>query len=122
MKQSIVEDILPDSIMKPVQKGWHARGKNAYIVHDILTKELLLSTKLSVIANYLNQQARHPQEYVSVRGLYEAADKRCGYTKGLHKMRYRISTCDLAKSHLVFQQHAYKAGVERAAIITEVMG
>ena len=119
MRQLRVLEIPPGAMLsRPLQKGWHARGNHAYIIHDTRLNSVLLSTKLSILAQYLNQQcARFPQEHVSVRGLYEAADKRSGYTRGLHKMRYFISKCDLADSHIAFQRKSGQPGIDRAAII-----
>ena len=119
MRQSRILEIPPGVLLsRPLQKGWHARGNVAYIVHDTKSNLILLSTKLSNLAQYLNKECAHvPQEHVSVRGLYEAADKRSGYTRGLHKMRYFISKCDLADSHIAFQLKSGQPGIDRAIIV-----
>lgn len=80
----------------------------------------MLSCKLTTLAEYLNTEcARNQFERVSARGLYEAADKRNGYTSGRHKMRYLVSRCDLADSHVVFEQ-ARSERVDKATLITEM--
>ena len=119
MKQLRVTEVPAGvALTEPIEKGWHARRGYAYIVHDTLTNTVTLATKLTVLAEHLNQEyARCPHEQVCARGLYQAADKRSGYTGGRHKMRYLVSRCDVADSHLVFEDA--RAGVEKATVLTE---
>ena len=117
-----VVDIPPDMIVtEPVKKDWHSRSGHAYLVHDELTNSLIIGSKLKAIAAHLNDQyARSRVEHVSQRGLYEAvANKQGGYAKGLHKMRYRVSRCELADAHITFEQARNSSGAERASIVTE---
>ena len=114
-------DIAPGrQLLGPIKKGWHSRSGKAYIVRDAVTNSIMLASKLSVLAEFLNQKyARNQLECVSVRGLYEAADIRQGsYTGGLHKMRYAVSRCELDNSHVAFTQ-ACGEGFNRAMVITE---
>lgn len=113
-------DIAPDAhLSEPIERGWHSRGNRAYIVRDSVTNSVILASTLTALAEYLNAEcARTQLERVSVRGLYEAADKRNGYTGGLHKMRYLVSRCDLSDSHVAFEQ-ARREGVDKATLLTE---
>ena len=110
-------DIPPGKTLPgPLQRQWHNRGNQAYIVHDVATNSLILAQKLAAVASYLNEEyARNPFERVSARGLYEAADKHDGYTGGLHKMRYLVSRCDLDTAHIAFE-HA-RDGVDKATVL-----
>ena len=93
------------------QKTKHSRGNFAFIIHDVVSNTLILSSKLSTVAQHLNNKyARNTFERVSTRGLYEAANKHTGYTGGHHKMRYLVSRCNLNDSHIAFK-HAHGIGV-----------
>ena len=121
MKVLRAVDITPDTrLSEPIERGWHSRGNRAYIVRDAVTNSVMLGSTLTALAEYLNAEcARNQFERVCARGLYEAADKRNGYTGGLHKMRYLVSTCALADSHVAFEQ-ARSEGVDKATLITEM--
>ena len=124
MKEKVLRtiDIAPDTqLSAPIEKGWHSRGNRAYIVRDSITNSVMLGSTLTALAEYLNAEcARNQFERVSARGLYEAADRRHGYTGGLHKMRYLVSRCDLTDSHIAFER-ARSEGVDKATLITEVL-
>ena len=122
MKQLLAVEVAPGTMLtEPLKKGWHSRGNHAYLVHDTVSNTLSLACKLTTLAAHLNQaNARAPFEQVSARGLYEAADKSSGYTGGLHKMRYRVSRCDLAESHIAFEQ-ARQAGIGKAQVLIEAV-
>ena len=124
MKEKVLRtiDIAPDTqLSAPIEKGWHSRGNRAYIVRDLVTNSVMLGSTLTALAEYLNAEcARDQFERVSVRGLYEAADKRNGCTRGFHKMRYLVSRCDLTDCHVAFER-ARNEGVSKATLITEVL-
>ena len=102
----------------PLVKEWHARGNQAWIIHDSVTSTVLLAQKLPLLASYINQQyARNRFEHVTTRGLYEAADQSEG--KQPHKLRYRVSSCALDHAHVAFESIRSK-GVSHAALLTQV--
>ena len=101
----------------PLVKEWHARGNQAWIIHDSVTSTVLLAQKLPLLASYINQQyARNRFEHVTTRGLYEAADQSEG--KQPHKLRYSVSGCALDHAHVAFESVRSK-GVQHAALLTQ---
>lgn len=112
-------DIPNDKMLaSPVKRDFHGgRSGRAYIVHDIATNNLILSSKLTSIATHLNESyVRNKYETVSPRGLYEAASSKSLYP---HKMRFRVFRCDLKTAHLAFQKVRESGVVERSILLTE---
>ena len=104
----------------PLFKEWHARGNQAWIIHDCVTNTVLLAHKLPILAAYINREyARSRFECVTTRGLYEAADQSQSEGKQPHKLRYRISSCALDHAHVAFESIRSK-GVSHAALLTQV--
>ena len=103
----------------PLVKEWHARGNQAWIIHDSVTNTVLLAQKLPLVAAYINQQyARNRFERVTTRGLYEAAHQSQSEGKQPHKLRYRVSSCALDHAHVAFESVRSK-GVQHAALLTQ---
>lgn len=108
------------TLTEPISREARSRGNKAFIIRDALTNDLILTQKLTAAVEHLNAHyARNPLEYVSIRGLYQAAGKHDGYTGGYHKMRYLVTSCDLDKAHIAFEQ-ARSLGAKRATMLTEV--
>ena len=105
------------SLSGPIQKSWHSRGNNAYLIHDMATNSVIIGSKLTDLAEYLNTCARNEREFVSTRSLYESADKRGAYMGGVHKMRYLITRCDYSDSQVAFEQAMQKDGVVRGVVV-----
>ena len=82
-----------------------------YIVVDVATDSVIIASKLTCIADFVNREARCPAEIVSVCGLWQAADK-----MRLHKRRYIVSRCDISESEAVFEKA--REGFKRATLIT----
>lgn len=108
------------SLSKPMLKESHTRGNKAFIIRDAHTNDLILAQKLTTVVEHLNAYyARNSLEQVCVRGLYQAAGKTDGYTRGYHKMRYLVMPCELDKAHIVFER-ARALGAQKATVLTEI--
>ena len=116
-----VVDVPRDTILvTPIKRGWHGgRSGRAYMVYDLETNSLILSSKLTSMAAHINDKyTRHEHENVSARGLYEAAISQRQYP---HKMRYHVSRCALDTAHLEFQNARDTRDVDHASLVTEVV-
>ena len=104
-------------LLQPVKKDRRGgRSGHAYIVYDNHTNSVMLASKLTTMAQYLNDRyARNRFETVSARSLYEAADTKSGYP---HKLRYHVSRCEMTSAHIAFQKRR-DLGVTRATLVTE---
>lgn len=112
-------DIPNDKILaSPVKRDFHGgRSGRAYMVHDLASRSLLLSSKLTSIAAHLNENyVRNKYELVSPRGLYESAISKSQFP---HKMRFRVYVCDLKTAHLAFQTLRESDLIERSILLTE---
>ena len=110
---------VPQGSILPVRKDWHSRGDAVYIVWDSHTNTVILSSKLTSLAEILNEKyARNKYECVRVSGLYGAAlSGSDGYTGGLHKMRYKISRTDLGRAHEEANKKARQMGASISAVV-----
>ena len=82
-KHAVALTLAPNERVVAMQRDWSARGM-AYTVRDRQCSWLLLTQRLPLIADFINESvARDAFEYVNVTSLYEAKDKqmRCGLTK-----------------------------------------
>ena len=105
-------------LITPLIKEWHARGNQAWIIHDCVTNTVLLAQKLPLLAAYINgQYARNRFERVTTRGLYEAANQPEG--KQPHKLRYCISSCPLHLAHVAFESRRSN-GMSHGALVTQI--
>ena len=120
-KLKVVDIAEGAAVLPHVRKDWHARGNSAYIVWDAPTNSIILASKLTSLAAYLNDNlARNQFERVKVSGLYGAAESSsAGYTGGLHKMRFRVTRSNLERAHKDAIQKANELGVSRISLVTE---
>jgi hypothetical protein len=116
-----VIDIPVDALSAvPLPKEHRARRSQLYTIHDIVTNTMVISQKLTDAAIHLNRDyASNHYERVCARGLYQAANKHDGYTGGLHKMRFRVSRCDLSNARSALQGIT---GIDKAQLLTAVVG
>lgn len=95
------------------------RHDTAWIVHDLKTGTLLLTQKLQHAVDFANTHlADAKRERVSIQSLYEAADTHGSRVDGCHKMRYRITRCDLHTAHIDFHRERKQPGIQAAVITT----
>eukprot|EP00966_Prymnesium_polylepis_P065941 1529914-Prymnesium_polylepis.1 len=103
LKLTAVQIPVNELLTMPIQREHRSRRGQLYTIHDTVTNTAIIAQKLTDAAIHLNHHYAYSRlERVSARGLYEAANKQGGHTNGLHKMRFRVSRCDLtnAKSAL----------------------
>jgi hypothetical protein len=99
------------------------RNAIAYIIHDIKTGTVVLTQKLQHAVDYANDVLAEAQrERVTVQSLYEAIGTSDNRVDGCHKMRYRITRCDLHTAHLAFTRARQQPGVRLAVVVTASPG
>ena len=92
----------------------------AWIIHDCRSETLLLSQKLQLAAEFINQHlADVEREKVNVAGLFEASDTTENRVDGFHKYRYRVVRAPLSGAHSTFNEMRKAAGVNSAKILTK---
>lgn len=105
--------------LRGIQKEWHARGNRCFLVRDRHQSYLLLTQKLGAVAEFINKTCvDHDVERVSPVGLYEIANAipDMGRSKGLHKMRWRVQTCEL-DSEAIEEFEAWRPYYKQAVVI-----
>ena len=95
------------------------RSDRAYIIHDVKTGTVVLTQKLQHAADFANDAlAEAERERVTVQSLYEAIGTSGNRVDGCHKMRYRITRCDLHTAHRAFTHARQQPGVRLAVVVT----
>lgn len=105
--------------LRGIQKEWHARRNRCFLVRDRHQSYLLLTQKLGALAEFINKTCvDHDVERVSHVGLYEIADAipDMGRSRGLHKMRWRVQTCEL-DAEAIREFEAWQPFYKRAVVI-----
>jgi len=101
--------------------GREKRTRNgvAYIVHDIKTGTIVLTQKLQHAVEFANANLAEAQrEYVTLQSLYEAIGTDGNRVEGWHKMRYKITRCDLHAAGTEFESARQRSGVSAAVVVT----
>ena len=102
-----------------IHKEWHARRNRCFLVRDRHRSILLLTQKLGKLAEFINKTCvDHDVERVSPVGLYEIADAipDMGRTRGFHKMRWQVQTCELS-SEAIEEFEAWRPFYKRAVVV-----
>jgi hypothetical protein len=95
------------------------RNDRAYIIHDVKTGTVVLTQKLQHAADFANDAlAEAHRERVTVQSLYEAIGTSDNRVDGCHKMRYRITRCDLHAAHRAFTRARQQPDVRLAVVVT----
>jgi hypothetical protein len=109
MKQASSVVLQPSQRLAGVRKEWHTRkqgGKDvAYVVSDRLGEYALISQKLALLTQWINEQADCKGSRISTTALYEGADRGSETRDGEYvKGRWKVRTVDLDKASEEFER------------------
>ena len=109
----------PTQRLQSIEREKRTRNYVAYIFHDIKTGTLILTQKLQHAADFANTHlAQAQREFITLQSIYEAIDTNGNRVEGCHKMRYRITRCDLYAAHAEFELARRQPGIRTAVVLT----
>ena len=111
----------PDERLSRVSKEHHVRKQNgrllAYILEDKWAQHLILSQKLSTLAEYVNTFIVHDRpDQVSVSGLHQIISCKGGRTGGWTKHRWRCQPFALETAAAAFES-VREQGFEHCVVL-----
>jgi hypothetical protein len=107
MKMVTGVQLKPNERLSSISKDHHTRPRNgrtvAYIVEDKHHTHLIISQKLSLLVQAINEMVDEKPEQVSLTGLYQIIGKHSDRVGSFTKHRWKVTPYELDKAVAAFE-------------------